>query len=94
MLLWTKDCPDVATGRPMVRATNTGMTASITPRGEVAAVLAPFVADALEVTVQGTAGLTPYVRFGNGPVGGLVALALLSGVVLRRVSRMRQGRAA
>lgn len=82
------------TGRPMVRATNTGMTASITPRGEVAAVLAPFVADALEVTVQGTAGLTPYVRFGNGPVGGLVALALLSSVVLRRVSRMRQGRAA
>lgn len=51
------------TGRPMLRATNTGMTAAIMPDGTVAAVLPPFVADALTVSVSGYSGLTPYVRW-------------------------------
>lgn len=53
------------TGRPMLRATNTGMTALIAPDGTVQAVLPPFTTAALIVSVQGHRGLTPYARWGN-----------------------------
>jgi len=65
------------TGRPMLRATNTGMTAAIAPDGRVGAVLQPWQAGVLDVEVQGMQGLTPYVKTGNAPVLGL-CLALLA----------------
>lgn len=74
------------TGRPMLRSTNTGMTAAITPRGELMGVLEPFAAGALRVNVQGTTGLTPYVRYGNLAALMLAALAMLPSVL----SGMRQ----
>ena len=55
------------TARPMLRATNTGMTAAIAPNGTVRAVLQPHVKGILDVEVQGTSGLTPYVRWANMP---------------------------
>lgn len=66
-------------GRPMLRATNTGATAVIDERGRVTAQLAPFTRGTLEAQVQGTQGLTPYVRMGNGVPVGLagVIVALL-----------------
>jgi apolipoprotein N-acyltransferase len=65
------------TGRPMLRATNTGATAVIGPRGQILAQLEPFQRGVLRAQVQGYAGLTPYVRMGNAPT---VVLAL--GVLL------------
>jgi apolipoprotein N-acyltransferase len=62
------------TGRMMLRATNTGITAAITPDGRVIAQLPPFKADALKVEAQGFSGLTPFSRWGN-------ALALLLAVI-------------
>ena len=62
------------TGRTMLRATNTGMTAIIDHRGMVAAALAPYTRGTLNGTVQGRSGATPYVRWGNAPV---LTLALL-----------------
>src|SRR5690606_940987 len=56
------------TSRPMLRATNTGMTAAIDPNGVVRAVLQPHVKGVLDVEVQGRSGLTPYVRWANWPV--------------------------
>ena len=56
------------TARPMLRATNTGMTAAIGPDGTVRAVLQDHVKGVLDVEVQGTQGLTPYVRWANLPV--------------------------
>lgn len=64
------------TGRPMLRATNTGMTAAIDPRGQVRASLPPDTPGALDVEVQGTTGFTPYVRWGNMPVLFLCAMVL------------------
>jgi apolipoprotein N-acyltransferase len=58
------------TGRVMLRATNTGMTAMVLPNGQVASSLAPFTAGALMVEAQGYQELTPYAQWGN-------ALALL-----------------
>lgn len=62
------------TGRMMLRATNTGMTAAVNPDGSIAAVLPAFTRGALTVEAQGYTGLTPYVRSGNA---GIVALVLL-----------------
>lgn len=56
------------TGRTMLRATNTGMTAIVEPNGEVRAVLPAFTRAALRRDVQGFTGTTPYVRVGNWPV--------------------------
>ena len=75
------------TGRTMLRATNTGMTAIIDHRGDIAAVLPPFTQGALTGSAQGRSGATPYVRWGNAP---LVLLALL----VCGVFALRYGRAA
>ncbi len=53
------------TARPMLRATNTGATAVINPKGEVVARLEPFQREVLSANVQGYQGLTPYSRYGN-----------------------------
>src|SRR5690606_10580302 len=53
------------TARPMLAATNTGITAAIDARGRVAAQLPPHQAGILPVSVQGMTGLTPYARFGD-----------------------------
>ncbi len=75
------------TGRSMLRATNTGMTAAINPAGQVMAVLPPFTLDALKVQVQGHTGMTPYARWGNLPALLLGALALLPAWRARRRQR-------
>lgn len=62
------------TGRPMLRSTNTGMTAVVRPDGSVQAVLPPFEAGALHAEVRGYQGLTPYARWGNWPAVGLSVL--------------------
>lgn len=65
------------TGRTMLRATNTGMTAIVNPRGRVDRVLPPFSEGALAGEVSGYTGATPYVRWGNAAVLLLVAIGLL-----------------
>jgi apolipoprotein N-acyltransferase len=67
-------------GRMMLRATNTGMTAIIRVDGAVQAVLPPFTRDALVGEVRGYTGTTPFVRWGNWPVisFALLLVALLS----------------
>lgn len=73
------------TGRPMLRATNTGVTASIDHRGRVLARLPHYQRDVLDVSVQGTTGLTAYVRHGLLlPLALLAALLLAARVLVRR----------
>jgi apolipoprotein N-acyltransferase len=66
------------TGRPMLRATNTGATAIIGPHGEVTQLLPYNTADVLDGEVQGYTGDTPFVRFGNLPALGTVFVLLLA----------------
>jgi apolipoprotein N-acyltransferase len=76
------------TGRPMLRATNTGATAVIDQQGAVVAQLAPLTRGTLAASVQGYTGWTPYILTGNSVV---VALAfLLLGIVLFRVRKKPQ----
>ncbi len=72
------------TARPMIRATNTGMTAAIDPNGAVRAALEPMSKGVLDVEIQGMQGLTPYVRWGNIPVLAWSVLLLLLGWGLGR----------
>lgn len=71
-------------GRPMLRATNTGVTAAIDPSGRVLAALEPLTRGALDVELRGTRGRTFYVRFGHWPVIGFAVLLLPALAVRRR----------
>ena len=64
----------IETGLPMLRATNTGATAIVDPKGQVVTQLAPYTRGTLSADVQGMRGLTPYVRVGDK---GIVVLSLL-----------------
>ncbi|MBL8377495.1 MAG: apolipoprotein N-acyltransferase [Burkholderiales bacterium] len=77
------------TGRPMLRATNTGYTAIVDHRGRVTHSLPLFTPGALVAEVQPTQGMTPYMRYGNWPVVSLTVLALLACAVRAFSSRGR-----
>ena len=72
------------TGRPVLRATNTGATALIGTHGAVQALLPYVTAGVLDVAVQGYAGRTPYLRFGDAPIALLVIGSVLVAVALSR----------
>ncbi len=69
------------TGRYMLRATNTGVTAIIDERGRVLQTIEIFTTAALHGLAQGFTGATPYVRMGNYPVLGLAGLLLCIGLL-------------
>jgi len=71
-------------GSPMLRATNTGMTAVIDPQGERQAVLAAFTRNALITTVQGMQGTTPYQRWLDWPIVGVSLVILAWSLFTRR----------
>jgi apolipoprotein N-acyltransferase len=67
------------TGRPMLRATNDGVTALIAHDGTLVATLPQFQAGVLTGMVEPRVGLTPYVRFGNWPALTIAFAALAMG---------------
>jgi apolipoprotein N-acyltransferase len=64
-------------GKPMVRAANTGWTASIDAAGQVVARAPRLAAGAIEVSVQPRAGVTPYIRFGDALPMGIAMIMLV-----------------
>jgi apolipoprotein N-acyltransferase len=64
------------TGRMMLRATNTGVTSVIGRDGVILKMLPQHVEGVLTAEVQGYAGATPYVRWGNMAVFGLLLVML------------------
>ena len=71
------------TGRPMLRSTNTGMTALVQPDGRVTDVLPAFERGVLRVEVQGYQGLTPYARWGDRLALAVAVLLVLALVAMR-----------
>ncbi|MBW8328340.1 MAG: apolipoprotein N-acyltransferase [Thiobacillus sp.] len=74
-------------GRMMLRATNTGVTAIIDAHGRVLARLPLFTTGSLTGEIQGYAGSTPYVRWGNAPVlalWGMLGFGLLGAALRQR----------
>lgn len=72
------------TGRPMLRATNSGTTAVVSPKGVVTARAPDFEPAVVAATVQGHAGQTPYSRIGNWAAIGISALFLCVSFVRHR----------
>jgi apolipoprotein N-acyltransferase len=75
------------TGRPMLRATNDGVTALIAHDGTLTGVLPQFRAGVLTGRVVPRTGETPYMRSGNWPVITLVVLGLVAGFAGHRTRR-------
>jgi apolipoprotein N-acyltransferase len=80
--------------RPMLRATNTGVTAVIDHRARVVAQLPPFTRGMLDAEVEGRVGITPYARWAGAYGLGPLVLACLVTVVLAAVLRRRRRKAA
>lgn len=76
------------TGRYLLRATNTGVSAIIGPLGQVEATIPQSESEPQTLTrvIQPRGGLPPYARWGNWPVVGLATLALAVGVLVGRRS--------
>ncbi len=79
--------------RPMLRATNTGVTAVIDHRGHVVQQLPTFTRGVLQGVVEGRHGVTPFVRWA-GRAGLWPPFALALAVVLSMAVTGRQARAA
>jgi len=83
-------------GRPMLRATNDGITALIEHDGRVISRLPQFKAGVLTGSLVPRDGLTPYAKHGNRPVLVLIVVGLVAGFVVpqaRRVGRRHVSRA-
>jgi len=78
----------IETGRTMLRATNTGMTAIVDPHGRVVGRLPQFAEGILSGEAQGYTGATPYVRWGNPPVV-IAGFALVIALVFHRRRALR-----
>ena len=75
--------------RPIIRATNTGLTGWVDAQGTVRESLPPFTRGALVIEFEGRSGLTPYAqwtsRWGLAPLWWLcAAIVLVLGVFSRR----------
>ena len=79
----------VETGRYMLRATNTGVTAIVAPDGAVVGRLPSFTEGVLEGRVRGRTGATPYATAGNAPVV-LVCLVILAVAAARARAKRRR----
>ena len=75
------------TGRWLVRAANTGVTAIINERGEVVRALPLKSQEALTGTIQLRQGATPYVLIGDTGIALIAGLMLLAAAVVDRRKR-------
>lgn len=78
----------VESGRPLVRATTTGISALADHRGRLLASGPQFVEYVLRGSVQPMQGMTPYARWGNWPVLVLLTM-MLGGVYWRQIKKVR-----
>ena len=72
------------TGRYLLRATNTGVTAIVAPDGTMSARVPQFETAVLAGEILPMQGMTPYARTGDAVVVALALLALLAGFAAAR----------
>lgn len=77
------------TARPMLRATNTGITSIIDHHGVERSRLPWFTRGILEGAIAGREGITPYVRFGDAVAVALSLLIIAATLLLVRRSARR-----
>lgn len=72
----------IETARPMLRATNTGISGAIGIHGESLGQLPSASPGVLDLRIQGHEGLTPYARAGNLPIL-ILSLFILASCLIR-----------
>ena len=72
----------IETGRMVLTATNTGITAAIDRNGRVLARLPQYVESRLEGAAQGYSGVTPYMRLRDWPIV-IVSLLIFAAFIVR-----------
>jgi apolipoprotein N-acyltransferase len=77
------------TGRMVLTATNTGITAAIAADGTLLGRLPQFARGQLELAALAYRGATPFVRVGNSLVLVLAALLLVAAMLVARLERSR-----
>ena len=75
-------------GRPVLRATNNGISAFIDAKGQITARLPQFEAGSLTAAVTATEGLTPYRQLGDLPMGILLTLLLIVSITSKKHRRL------
>ncbi len=76
------------TGREMLRATNTGISAFIAADGSLRSRSEQFQRSALDGVAHGRSGATPYVRSGDLPVVLSALAALFAALLMQRRSKL------
>jgi len=77
------------TGRYLLRATNTGITAVVDPHGVIVERVPQFEVQVLEARVLPMKGLTPYARTGDLAAVALAISMLVGGIAIGRRTRAR-----
>jgi apolipoprotein N-acyltransferase len=70
----------IETGRPLIRATNTGYTSFIDHKGKIVQILPSIEPNYLVGKVQGMNGKTPYSIFGNNLILFICFLIFIMGL--------------
>jgi apolipoprotein N-acyltransferase len=79
----------VETGRFLLRSTNTGVTAIVSPKGEVIKQAPSFQETVLTGTITPMGGMTPYANVGDKPVIGLIVILLIGLIILENAVEPR-----
>ena len=74
-------------GRPLVRATNNGVTAITNHKGEITASIPQFKEGVLNATVNQVSGMTPYSQWHNLPIYIFSAISFILSLALSRTAR-------
>ncbi len=73
------------TGRYLLRSTNTGMTAIVSPKGEILKLATSFQETVLTGTITPMGGMTPYGKLGDKPVIWAMVVLLLGLLLSKRI---------
>lgn len=76
------------TGRYLLRATNTGISAVIDTKGKITEQAPQFKIITLRAIAQPYQGMTPYVRFGNGLILSLLLLLIVGYYLFMKKSEL------
>ena len=71
----------IETGRMMMRATNTGVTAFINEKGKIISQIPQFSSGSLTQNIQGFQGSTPFIKYGHLPILIFSILILLFTII-------------
>ncbi|MGZ8220568.1 MAG: apolipoprotein N-acyltransferase, partial [Methylobacter sp.] len=80
------------TGRFLLRSTNTGTTAVVSPKGEIVNQAPLFQETALTGTITPMGGMTPYAIWGDKPIIAAMVILLLGVLGYGRVFELKCGR--